>query len=609
MNKPAQVHGIFHRLSSVDTSRGVVRLISKYVAQDTKEDAISVSKAEATFTDEEYKKHLSRKRLPQRPGKDFVPSIHPTSVHAGGFITKFAPKYNLADPSQLELGLDAISAAWSHKTRDYATKAQHMVYSIRPDLQKRCLELGLPVQDILMAGAIRSLNQLNSWAHPSANLAYLLGFHSDKPNTHLHALIYPFDSKGKRINLSRLSKVKHEGRDIRVDYQGYTHRAYEDYLTEFAEVTHPLRRKTPEQKRQSIVRGALISMRDFSTAADVIQSGKEGDKAQIFVDCARDNAEDYKTADALRAEQSSQRKRYLSEIVPLKSDRAGIKATMLEMAADMKEATAALVAQADGIAKARENFDSSHRNRISSPFDYKFVRLGDGSLAVPAIITQAWADGLPVGSPITPLMRSKNPFLWEDGAKLISATRNQDSKDHAKVARASCDSVIGTNKVIEANITRAGYVCAAFNEIHSCIAGTTPKHLDIEITDEPTPPEVATPDKGLTDLRHTIMEQSNNLYMRHQPFDIRTDADKDFSPIDRRHSDDQGDGVENDAPIVNRESLLRRPTGIDPDAVIVAPNAEPSDLDIALDKAMAGFRPQGPRRSAGDVLADTPAMM
>lgn len=169
--KPTVVHGIFQRLSIVKSDRALRGLINEYVDQSSKKNAIDPAKAVLAYPkDEEYTALKNRKQLPQRPGMDFVPSLHSAPVFVGGFLTKMAPQVDLADPTQLPTGLAQIGSAWCERTDERNYRAHHLLFSIKEDLQARCLRLGIPVQDVLMASAVGAMNRFSAWAFPASNL-------------------------------------------------------------------------------------------------------------------------------------------------------------------------------------------------------------------------------------------------------------------------------------------------------------------------------------------------------------------------------------------------------------------------------------------------------
>jgi hypothetical protein len=586
--KPPIIHGVFQRLRIIQSDRFLNDLITEYVDQASQKHAIDPIKAMKEHPeDAEYRTLIAANKLPLRPGIDFIPSGTALPVFVGGFLRKFAPDTNFDDPAQVASGLARIGAKWTEKTAKCEHKASHFLFSMRPELQARCLHLGIPVQDILMAGAIGALNRFNAWVRPESTLGYVLGFHTDKPDPYVHGLLFPFDSKDNRMCYSRLAFGKGRGGDNRLDYQGYLHHAYEEFLADFAGITAPENARDRAYYDQAVVRGTLASFRDYYDVYDAVKGGTYTDKIKAFVEITRANAEDYRSPEALRSEQTKQRKRYAEEVLPLRADRAELKAFSKEMGSYLREIADELRQQAEIVRNARTAIDRSHQSYLSSPFAFRLIFVGDGMLSYPATITKEWAKGLPPESRAARLLLSdNNPFMWDAGAKEASHTRVLEAKVHAKVSRDSCDLLDGVMRVCEAAITKAGYAVGRADDAICGLAGRTPKYLEVEISNDPTPGIVSDPDKGLAAVRHGVIERANNQLIKFRPFNPETDYGRDFAPIGRmRQIESDDNSAEEVLPLCNRDAVPYAPTAIDPDGKVEMP-----DLDKALDEALAGLR-------------------
>lgn len=564
------IYGIFRRIRSVNQDRGVRRLIKEYVDQASKSNAIDPEAAQKVFDPVSYEHMHRSKLLPQRPGIEFVPSLQTTTVRIEGFLKEVVGGERVNRAENVGEGLATLAEWWCRQTEDLsANKGTHLVFSISPELQRTLLEAKLPAQDILMAASMNSLSRYNTWASPHAALGYILGYHTDKPNSHLHALVFPRNSRGDRLNFSSWANTNYHGKMLRLDYRGYVASAY----SEFLEATH--RRVGPEAhvalpfgKFGAV--GALISLNDFQSAVPLAeQSGRP------ILDClqeaAKANAPLYRDTVFVRGIQEKCRERFVAEGAEFKRDPS---ATLLDMSdsADQVRKLALKAGEAAAIARqAAQLLGTAHSKYTQSPYAYRLTRL-PGGIVLPATLTDEWSRSVP-----EPSITSGNHFFYAVGMDAVTQKRRNEARNFMDCATNALKSMEPSRTTCHALPSAVGYYAAKFEEMRAALTARSPFHLKTDVDGDSVVPALTMEDRGFESLRMLCVAEADRTLAQHAPFDPLVDNRRDFWDVgDSSAREDEEDPV----PQITVDSNgVPRPLGVS--------DFEPDQMNTSLEAALA----------------------
>jgi hypothetical protein len=185
------------KLSVVKTVRRLRELIMAYVDEVTK-DEISHGFTSTAFA---------------------VLSELPTDkrYRCYGFVRAAADRASQTGEPELA----ALADWWDIQTAGLEKKAYHHAYSLKPEFAEELTKAGLPVADVLFDAVSRTYAGFADQFFGGDELGFIAGLHREKAHPHVHVLVFPMTRKGRQLNFSRLAPVRLDGREVRMDFQGW----------------------------------------------------------------------------------------------------------------------------------------------------------------------------------------------------------------------------------------------------------------------------------------------------------------------------------------------------------------------------------------------------
>lgn len=593
----AAPYGILKKLSMVTTPRHLRELIGEYLDQRTKRDAVTVEDAMSIAgSGARYDDMLLGKRAPQRPGEDFIESVQGRPVRLGGFLAselKAARPRN--QPAALETDLSIIAGIWHSQTKTVKNKAYHLVFSIEPKAQKEFLDLRIPVGEILFGAATGSLNEYSRWLYPGESLSHIMGYHSDRPNSHLHILLFPFTNERRRLNLSRNAEVKDltGRRSVRLDSQKKLHDGYLGNLGAFHRAIHagvPRQSMDPEIAfiRTSLLSGVHVELMSAQRAK---LPGNTLDHdftvtSKAAVNQLNDPAQHSRTLQIAEmsfrevdAEVSSPDKK----LAFLKGLRKQIEADILSYRG-----------RTDAISSSRKRLIASHVKWQESPDRVMDRRM----LFSPGYMSE-----------IDAVTDSKHPLsdLLADDNEYARITFRRERILRAKAQRealAAAQSAVYVNfdwsrASSVAREARIGHYGARVAEVAAIAKGRKPAHLTARPAAVIGNDFLSSPDHGKQRIDLHVKAERDRMLSRHKPFNPDRDA-VDYKGVSDKASDD-------DVLIEYRGDILAPASTIEPE--VDAPLAPPATTRESVESEVARLlSPMGPSLARRASVAHRPSM-
>jgi len=570
-------YGIFRKMGVVESDRQIRRLIQSYIDQRTKVAGISVEQAQLLApSDAEYRALVVAKKAPLRPGTDFTPSAHPSPpVRVMGFLnTEIAHLRPDGSKPDLTTDLSLLSEFWCKRTSKVQAKAYHTVFSLDPAMQEMLHKAKIPVSDILLSAAMGALGDYAAWLYPDQALGALLGFHSDKPNTHIHGLIFPYTNKGTHLNMSANSPFSYAGKSLRVDCQGYLHRSYVNNLemVERPMLSGIAAAQTPggDAFAQSVLRANIHTR----LAREAIAKQKDLGFGKALALTAELAATTFKDP-AARAHSHASLVGEMKELGKVLAAKRGAVPVIAKLHTEMAEHFSASVTKTSTIRTQFEDMAKARTAWLEGPHSYRIHPVtrqvsGVGSSEGPSDARQGRIN------------RKAELIQRLDGLKASVATlSNTLTPDHERTLQDSVRLVHFTN--ITLNAATLG-------------RGRTPAHLSPSVVQSAPQSFVSSNDSGRRIVKDQVAAERDLWLAKRRPFNLGTDAAVAFAPV-VTGDDDDTDPTERVEIRPGTDNAHQVPPQDDLDQVL-----RPAPIDQEIDRILS---PHAPTAEAIRLLAET----